>query len=63
MGIPSANSNLLADMISDEFPNYIRVCGMLFGVLTIGLGVPLYCIMIRYIHFHIRWRMPVDNIR
>jgi amino acid permease len=48
LGIPDANSNLLADMISERFPGYIRVCGMLFGVLTIGLGIPLYCIMIRY---------------
>jgi amino acid permease len=43
-----APENMLQVMISMQVDVFTRLCGTLFGVLIIGLGVPIFCVIGRY---------------
>jgi len=55
---PSVNANVLDVLVSPHLPagmnvspgwhQFIQVCAMLFAMGIIGLGIPVFCIMMRY---------------
>ena len=40
--------NMLSLMVSEQVGLPTRLCGILFGVLIIGFGVPIFCVIMRY---------------
>lgn len=48
MAYPDAEANLLQVLGSPVSSPTTRVCSYLFGVLVIGLGIPVFCIVMRY---------------
>ena len=40
--------NILSLLVSERVGLTTRLCGILFGVLIIGLGVPIFCVIMRY---------------
>ena len=40
--------NMLSLMVSEQVGLTTRLCGILFGVLIIGFGVPIFCVIMRY---------------
>lgn len=48
MAYPHASSNLLETLSAGDTPVVTKVCAFLFGSLVLGLGVPVFCIIMRY---------------
>jgi hypothetical protein len=40
--------NILSLLVSEQVGLTTRLCGIFFGVLIIGLGVPIFCVIMRY---------------
>lgn len=48
MAFPGAETNLLQVLGSRRSSGMTRICSYLFGSLVIGLGIPVFCIVMRY---------------
>ena len=45
---PKAPDNILRVLVSSESNEFTRICATLFAMGIIGLGIPVFCIMMRY---------------
>ncbi|KAJ1401498.1 hypothetical protein B484DRAFT_424555 [Ochromonadaceae sp. CCMP2298] len=52
MTFAAIGGNALVMLTSSKVHLVTRICGALFGVTTIGSGVPVFCVMIRTALFH-----------
>merc|ERR1712008_214593 len=48
MAYPNAEANLLQVLGAPRSSPVTRICSYLFGVLVIGMGIPVFCIVMRY---------------